>query len=429
MTTITMPAWSEPLWTPKRYKVLYGGRGSGKSWAVATHLVIEMARQPLRVLCAREFQKSIKESAHKLLSDRISSLKLDSLFEVGESFIRSKVGGEAIFLGLRHNISQIKSLEGIDRAWVEEAQTISQDSWDTLIPTIRKPGSEFLVTFNPENEDDATHQMFISQQQPDSWVRKVNYDENPWFPKELEFERANLHASGDKDKYAHIWLGECRRSMAGAIYGEQMAAAKEQGRITQVPYTPACPVMTSWDLGYSDATAIWFYQLVGKEPRFIDYHENRQMPLDYYVDYVRQKPYKYSMHVMPHDAGHQSLRTGKTLAKQAEEMGLGEIGKTLTVLPQDSVEAGIELTRQLIHQAWYDAEKCADGIKALTKYHYEFDEERQIYRPKPHHDWSSNGADSKRYAATYIATRRAPVAYKGQSGYPQGQQNQQGWMG
>lgn len=436
--TVNMPLWAEPLWKPARYKVLYGGRGSAKSWTVATYLDVEAARKPERILCCREFQKSIKESAHKLISDRIGALGLDSLFEIGESFIRSKCGSEFLFLGLRHNISQIKSLEGITKVWVEEAQTISAASWDVLIPTIRAPGSEFLVTFNPENDDDATFDMFINKAPPDAWVRKVNYDENPWFPPELEQERMKLWtaaqaagaASPEMDKYRHIWGGECLKFAGGAIYGEFMVKAEQDSRITTVPYNPALPVYVSWDLGYSDSTALWFLQIVGKEPRCIDYLEDSLKALDFYVKALREKGYNYAMHILPHDAGHASLRTGKTLVAQLAEMGLGKEGRDLLVLPPDSVAGGIELVRQLIPQLWFDRDKCAAGIKALKKYQYEFDDERQKYRDTPRHDWTSHGCDSLRYMATHLATMR-PIAKPQQYGYANGQYlgNSQTWMG
>ncbi len=297
---IGMPEWALPIWEPKRYKVMYGGRGSGKSYTAADYLTACGAAKPEKILCAREFQKSIKESAHALISKRIEQNGLASEYEIGESFIRSRVGTEYLFLGLRHNISQIKSLEGVTKVWVEEAQTISQASWDVLIPTIRAPGSEFIVTFNPEDDDDATYDIFINKVQPDAWVRKVNYDENPRFPAELEAERLKLHAEavfaqaqGDNslmDKYNHIWNGQCRRSSAGAIYGALMASAAEGLRICAVPYSTSLPVITAWDIGFADSTAIWFAQISGKEVHVIDYYENNLQSIATLRTFCRMTP-------------------------------------------------------------------------------------------------------------------------------------------
>lgn len=416
MNEIKFPDWAECLFTPMRYKVLYGGRGSGKSWNIARWLVIEAAKSKKRILCTRELQISIKDSVHKLISDQIEALGLSSFYQVGESFIRSRTGSEFIFKGLKHNINEIKSLEGIDICWTEEAQTISQKSWDVLIPTIRKPGSEIIISFNPENEDDPTWKRFVELPPPDAIVRKVLYTDNPWFPDELDRERMHTQLH-DLDSYKHVWLGEFKVLAAGQIYAKEMAKATEEGRITKVPYNPSYPVFTAWDLGYSDTTSIGFAQIVGKEPRIIDYYENNMEGLDHYVEVIKAKPYKYDMHVLPHDAGHASLRTGTTLVAQLEKMGLGTRSKDLTVLPVDAVETGIQLVRQLIPQLWFDDGKCVPLIKALRRYCYEWDEERGVFKSRPRHDLYSHPADMMRYLATYLATIKTQVANIREPGY------------
>jgi phage terminase large subunit len=389
--------------------VAYGGRGSAKSWSFARMAVIRAAQSKIRVLCARELQNSIKDSVHKLLSDQIEEMGLSDLFDVGESFIRCKNGSEFIFKGLRTNTKEIKSMERISIAWIEEAQAVSKSSWDLLDPTIRAPGSEIWITYNPDNEEDPIHQIFVENMPPpNSKVVKINWDDNPWFPAELEEQRAHMEAT-DPDTYSHVWGGECKRFAGGAVYGKEMDAAELDGRITNVPYTPSVPTFTVWDLGYSDQTAIWFNQLVGKEPRAIDYYENNLEALDHYVAHIRSKSYHYSHHILPHDAAHKSLRTGKSLAQQLEDMGLGKIGKEIIILPINSIAAGIELARQTIPQMWFDKEKCKQGIRCLKKYHYKYDEDRNIFSKEPYHDWSSNGADAFRYGATYMATRK-PIA-------------------
>ena len=152
------PAKTQCLFLPERsrYRVLYGGRGGAKSWAVARALLIKAAKSPLRILCAREFQTSIRDSVHKLLSDQIVALGLIELFEITQAAIRGVNGSEFAFVGLKNNVANVKSYEGIDICWVEEAQTVSRNSWNVLIPTIRKEGSEIWITFNPELETDET---------------------------------------------------------------------------------------------------------------------------------------------------------------------------------------------------------------------------------------------------------------------------------
>lgn len=204
-----LPPWSRPLFDRHRYKSMRGGRGGGKSWAVATVLLVEAARLPLRVLCARELQNSIKDSVHRLLADRVSTLGLP--YEVTEREIRHQNGSLFLFEGVKHNIDKIKSMEGIDRCWVEEAQNVSEDSWHVLIPTIRKSNSEIWLTWNPDQEEDPTYRRFVLHPPPDCWSVKVGWESNPWFSAELRAEKDYLYAV-DPEAAAHVWGGECRRN-------------------------------------------------------------------------------------------------------------------------------------------------------------------------------------------------------------------------
>jgi len=189
------------------YKIYWGGRGSAKSWGVAEALVRLTAALPLRVLCTREYQVSIKDSSHKLLKDTIDRLGMQAWFTVTGDSIRSRSGAEFIFKGLHNNEQGIRSMEGIDITWVEEGQTVSVGSWRSLTPTVRrKPGAEIWVTFNLIDENDATYQRFVANPRPGSIIHKVNYDSNPYFPdglrEEMETDREN-----DYHLYEHIWLG------------------------------------------------------------------------------------------------------------------------------------------------------------------------------------------------------------------------------
>jgi phage terminase large subunit len=205
---VNLPEWAESLFKPSRYKAFYGGRGSGKSHSAATALVIQAAQQPLRILCAREIQKSIKDSVKRLIDDKIAECGLSGHFESTETEIRGRNGSLFLFAGLRTNPDSIKSMEGLDRAWVEEANRASQRSLDLLIPTLRKEGSELWFGWNPEFATDPVDAMFRGgEPPPDSIILPVNYWNNPWFPdvlrQELDFDRRR-----DPDKYAHVWLGK-----------------------------------------------------------------------------------------------------------------------------------------------------------------------------------------------------------------------------
>lgn len=217
---LKVPEVFEGIWRPYRYKVFHGGRGSAKSWTVAGVLIWLAARVRLRVLCARELQISMADSVHKLLVDQIERLGLIDEYVVTATSIRSRVGSEFMFKGLRHNVNEIKSTEGIDICWVEEAQRVSESSWEILIPTIRKSGSEIWITFNPDSEDDPTYKRFITNTPPGSLVVEVNFDKNPFFPDELRREMEYLKTV-DFEAYEHIWLGKPKgRSKAQILSGK-----------------------------------------------------------------------------------------------------------------------------------------------------------------------------------------------------------------
>lgn len=190
----------------KRYKVIYGGRASGKSWAMARASIMLAMQSKLRILCVRQFQNSIADSIHKLLADSISAMGLDNYFEITQNTIRCYNGSEYIFKGIHNNPQEIKSLEGVDLCLCEEAQNITDESWEILIPTIRKEGSEIWICFNPQMEDDATYRRFVKNPPDDSIVVCMNYMDNPWFPDVMKMEMEYCKKT-DYNKYEHIWLG------------------------------------------------------------------------------------------------------------------------------------------------------------------------------------------------------------------------------
>ena len=214
---IDFPEAYQELFRPHRYKVFYGGRGSAKSWSVARALLLKGYERKLRILCTREIQKSIGQSVHKLLCDTIEALKFSGFYHITKEGIVGNNGTEFLFKGLRFNPIEIKSTEGVDICWVEEAQAVSAESWDILIPTIRKADSEIWITFNPENNDDPTFQRFVVNPYPEAYVRKVNYNENPFFPetakKEMEWTRQR-----DYESYLHIWEGELKKHSDAVIF-------------------------------------------------------------------------------------------------------------------------------------------------------------------------------------------------------------------
>jgi len=205
---IELPKDFEFLFQPARYKVAHGGRGSAKSRSFATALILFAMKSQERILCAREIQNSIKDSVKRVLDDEIERLGVSQVFSSTKtSIICDVTKSEIIFSGLWNHIDSIKSMEGITKCWVEEAHSMSQESLDILLPTIRSKGSEIWFSFNAKYKDDPVYKMFVSDEPPpNSIVRKVNYDKNPFFPdvlkKEMEWDRAN-----NPDKFRHVWEG------------------------------------------------------------------------------------------------------------------------------------------------------------------------------------------------------------------------------
>lgn len=406
-TKADFPEKLDFLFEPHRYKVLYGGRGGAKSWGVARALLIQGASSPLRVLCAREFQNSITESVHHLLSAQIDELKLNGFYEVQNSQITGPNGTNFVFAGIRNNISRIKSFEGIDRVWVEEAQTVSKSSWDTLIPTIRKDGSEIWATFNPELDTDDTYKRFVTNPPDDAKVVKIGWQDNPWFPEVLAKERDQLKAR-DYDSYRNIWEGECRSTAFGAIYAAELKQATEDGRIMNVPYDALKQVHTFWDLGWADNTSIWFAQSVGPELRLIDYYSNTLKPLTHYIQVLQSKGYIYGTDWLPHDARAKTIQTGKSV----EEMLLA-MGRKVQITPNLSLFDGINAARTVFNRCYFDKERCAEGLQSLRHYRYEVDPETKQLSGRPLHDWSSHAADAFRYFAISIAEDAPAVSARG----------------
>lgn len=202
------------------FKIAHGGRGSAKSWSVARMLIIRAyTERDHRILCAREFQNSISDSVHALLQDQIEALGLLPWFEITLTSIRCTLtNSEFLFKGLRRNIQEIKSTEGISITWVEEAQAVSESSWLILLPTVmRRPNAEVWVTFNPEEDSDPTYKRFVLNPPPGSMVVQINWRDNPWFPAQLEQQRAHM-LRVDPDAYDWVWEGMTRRISAASIF-------------------------------------------------------------------------------------------------------------------------------------------------------------------------------------------------------------------
>lgn len=417
---IYFPPKLQILFQPSRYKILYGGRGSGKSWGVARALLILASQRPLRILCAREMQKSLKSSSYKLLVDQIKKLGLGHLFDIVQNEIRGQAGTSAegslfSFDGLRLDAEALKSYEGIDICWVEEAQAVSAASWKDLIPTIRKLDSniyghksvaEIWLTFNPDLETDPTYVRFVKRTPSNALRVKVNYGDNPWFGEPMLTEMRDLKRD-DYDEYLHVWEGNCKSNLDGAVYGDEMREATTQNRIRSrddggVPYDRSVPVDVVLDLGKDNYTAVIFKQIVAWEHRYIDYLQDRGKDVDFYCQQIQSRGYTIGTVWLPHDGKAKKLGSKMSIQEQFQQKFAD-----VRIVPNLGVADGINAMRTIFSNSYFDAEKCADLVTCLRKYRYELEGTRvdpntnkivNVYSRTPLHDEYSDGADAARYS-------------------------------
>lgn len=397
------PQKLRPLFRPARYKVAHGGRGSAKSWGFARALLIQAAQKPLRVLCTREIQKSIKDSVHRLLSDQIQALGLGQFYEVLETEIRGRNGSIFLFAGLaQHTVESIKSFEGVDRVWIEEAQVVTKRSWDVLTPTIRAVGSEIWMSLNPDMETDETYQRFVANPPADAIVIEMNWRDNPWFPEVLENERQET-LRRDPDNYDNIWEGVPKRVSEGAIYRLEVERLYADKRARRVPYDPLLPVDTVWDLGWADSMTIGMFQRSSTEVRCIDYIEDSHRTLDWYVGQIEKRDYRWGKDFIPHDGRAKDFKTGKS----TEELLHALRKKKPHVLPAESIEEGIKAARMMFPRVYIDEDKCERLLECLKRYRRAISQ--STGEPgAPLHDEYSHGADMWRYAAMAVELMGQP---------------------
>lgn len=390
------------LFEPHRYKVAYGGRGSTKSWSFARGILIRGAEKRLRIVCCRLTKDSIKESIHELLTQQIALMEMQHLYRVQEGKIYGTNGTEIVFYGLGDkHVDAIKSFEGADIVWVEEAVHITKAAWNKLGPTVRKDGSEIWVTFNPDLDTDATYVRFVVKPDRQVWSAKINWQQNPWFPEVMRVEMESLRET-DYNEYLHIYEGNTKDSVDGAIFANQIKAALEEDRITTVPYDRTKPVDIAFDLGFGDPTVMWFVQGYGGFLNLIDYYESDEEDISHFVMVAKQKPYILRDYWLPWDeAAHQHEKLHGVADKH---IAISEIMKSLGCNTRQAAGLRKVDSLNLIRGKWplmrFDREKCADGLNALR--HYQWD--RKPARPdveggKPGqrqalHDWASHAADA-----------------------------------
>ena len=394
----------EPLLHPARYKGAYGGRGSGKSHFFAGLMIEDSLAEPgnsgegLRSVCIREVQKSLKDSAKRLLEDKLAQFRLGEAdgFKIFREVIQTPKDGVITFQGMQdHTAESIKSLEGFKRAWTEEAQTQSARSQMLLRPTIRMEGSELWNSWNPRRKTDPVDLLLRGETPPtNTVVVRANWSDNPWLPDVLNQERIDC-LNTQPDQYDHIWQGGYATVIDGAYYAKPLAEARQQGRIGRVPSDPLMATRAIWDIGgtgaKADACAIWICQWIGREIRWLDYYEAQGQPLAAHINWLRSNGYGQAECILPHDG-----RTNDRVHDVSFESVLKEAGFPVKVIANQGRGAAtlrVEAARRLFPAMWFHEEKVQPGLEALGWYHEKRDEARGIGLG-PDHDWASHCADA-----------------------------------
>ena len=365
------------------------------------------ASRPLLILCAREIQNTLADSVHRLLCNQIELLGLGSFYSTTDTGISGRNGTQFIYSGLRNlDAQKIKSYEGVDIVWVEEAETLTKRSFNILEPTIRKDGSELWFTFNAQMDTDFAYQNFIVNPVPGTVAVHMTWRDNPWASAVLARGREHMRVN-DPEEYENIWEGKCRTVVAGAIYAKEVMAMIESRRVRPMPHDPQLPVHTVWDLGWNDAMSIVLVQRIVSAVMVIGYLEASGKTYADCVAELKTLKYVWGTDYLPHDGAHTRPDTGKSPKKLLE--GLGR--KSVEIIPKLDPEHGIKAVRMMFPRLYIDNTEHENPewdydsgnrlVECLKRY------KRAVpvttgEPAKPVHDEFSHGADAIRGLATIV---------------------------
>lgn len=391
----------QPLLEPARYKGAHGGRGSAKSHFFAEQMIEDsLYFRGLRSVCVREVQKTLEQSAKQLILDKLQKFHLGEAqdFKVFKDRVQTPGDGIIIFQGMQdHNAESIKSLEGFNRLWGEESQTMSRHSLELIRPTIRSDDSELWFSWNPRRQTDVVDALFRAGTAPtNSICVESNWRDNPWFPEVLKQERLDCKRD-EPDEYDHIWEGAYKTITKGAYFAEHLNNARRENRLGRVARDPLMNVKLFMDIGgtggKSDAFTIWAAQWIGKEIRVLKYYEAQGQDIATHLNWMMEN--KYLPHnttiYLPHDGG-----TNDRVYSVSYESAFKSAGyavKVITNQGKGAAKQRIEAVRRLFPNIWIDSVECEGGILALGSYHEKWDEARNIGLG-PNHDWASHGSDA-----------------------------------
>jgi len=396
---ITLPYTPRSIMLPfhdrtERFACLVAHRRCGKTVAAVNDLIRDafvIRRENVRVAYIAPYYNQSKAIAWdyvKQFTAPIPGIKYN------ESELRADFpNGARLRLFGADNYDSMRGLY-FDSVVLDEPADFPMSAWPTVIrPALsdRKGKATFIGTPKGKNEFWDTYH---NAQTDPNWFCAMHKASETGILDQEELDEA-LRTMGE-DRYAQEFECSFEAAIQGAYYGTEMKRVTEDGRIGRVPYDRALGVVTAWDLGVGDSTAIWFAQYAGPEIRIIDYYESSGVGLDHYARVLQEKEYVYDQHILPHDVQVKELGTGKSRLETLDALGI----RPVTIAPKLMVDDGIQAVRSMLDKCWFDSERCDRGIEALRQYQRDFDEKGKTWRGRPKHDWTSHGADAMRYLAT-----------------------------
>jgi len=410
------PKFCRLLNEPHSYANIWGGRGGMKSIQTHKAALIDAINRPIRTCCARETMASIKDSSHKLLEDTIHEYGMaksqNGPYEVLQDRIRrmdgEHIASEFIFVGIRENVRDQKSLYKIHRTIIEEAAKVSQDSLTVFIPTVmREEGAQTWFIWNPELVTDPTYQFLMTGNAPPRTIHiETNYLENPWLSETMR-ALADHSKRTNPEEYDHVWLGKPISGVKGAIFELEMKKALAEGRITKVPYNRSMPVDTVWDLGFGDNLFIWFVQAYDGWYHFIDCFETHAETIHSVLKHVQAKEYVYGVDFMPHDALDTIIHK-KLAASSANsiESIMRAMGRNVRLVAKTAVHEQINSARTMFPLCRFDEEKCLVGIEHLRMYQFGPPSTQGVPKREPLHNEHSHAGSAFQYVSWAVKQPR-----------------------
>jgi phage terminase large subunit len=397
-----------------RYKGAHGGRGGAKSHFFAALVVIRCIQAETRAVCIREVQDTIKSSVKQLLTDKIEELGVSDAFDILDNEIRGKNGSLIVFKGMQsYNAANIKSLEGFDVAWVEEAQTFSQHSLDLLRPTLRKPGSELWFSWNPRYKTDAVDKFFRQSPPENSICVQINWNDNPWFKDTPLYDDMLADYAKDPDKAEHVWGGGYGSSQ-GAILARWVNEAERDGRINDdVSYDPrGAGIVVSGDLGFRDTCGWWYWQPVLGGANVLKYDADHGLDVDDWVPRIQQNLIDLGAKTteaigriwLPHDA---KVKTFQSKHSSQHKFMLAFGNSKVRIVPQSRKSDQIEAARSYIKKCAFNKSACEQGLDGLRAWEFDYNDDAGIFSREPKHNWASHPADGFAYGCQVLREPKA----------------------